>query len=183
MKPAERARMHVARGTPNLTRRISNETQRYVNHRVSALDPLLFVSPGGRHRPRVRTGRALRTSLGACSSWSSGCTERWCSPNGDRGTVIMLLGSLLSSGRPRPPHEGEGCRHRGRIANSSGDFFFVWTLHRARRDRALLRHPLSARTVEPAMAPRGIENNMKRFSDAGIRLKLLLVEGSLAGKT
>ena len=26
------------------------------------------------------------TNLMRCSSSSSGCTERWCSPNGDRGT-------------------------------------------------------------------------------------------------
>jgi hypothetical protein len=33
-------------------------------------------------------------SLG-CSSWSSGCTERWCSPNGDRGTSSSSSGRSL----------------------------------------------------------------------------------------
>src|SRR6266545_6295998 len=47
------------RHNTNLTRRISNETQRYANHRVSALDPLRHVSPGGRHRLRDVTGKPL----------------------------------------------------------------------------------------------------------------------------
>ena len=44
------------------------------------------------------------------------------------GYIIMLLVSLLAVGRPYRPHEGEGCRRHRRIANSSGHFFFVWTL-------------------------------------------------------
>src|ERR1039457_4150766 len=44
----------------NPTRRISNETQRHVNRRVSALDPLPDVSPDGRHRPRDGKGRGLK---------------------------------------------------------------------------------------------------------------------------
>jgi hypothetical protein len=31
----------------------SNETKRYVNHRVAALDPPVHVSPDGRHHARV----------------------------------------------------------------------------------------------------------------------------------
>src|SRR4030095_8357490 len=38
-------------------RRVSNETQCYVNHHVSPLDPLRYVSHGGGHRSRVRAGR------------------------------------------------------------------------------------------------------------------------------
>ena len=81
------------------TRRISNETQRYVNHHVSALDPLLYVSPGGRHRPRDSSREALKPHW-RCSSWSSGCTERWCSPNGDRGTSSCSSGRSLRRASP-----------------------------------------------------------------------------------
>src|SRR5215467_11457031 len=35
----------------HLTMRVSNETERYVNHRVSTFDSLLYISPCGRHRP------------------------------------------------------------------------------------------------------------------------------------
>ena len=38
---------NVATGTHKPNKDESNETKRYVNHRVSALDPLLYVSPGG----------------------------------------------------------------------------------------------------------------------------------------
>ena len=69
----------------------------------------------------------VSTSLG-CYSWSSGCTERWCSPNGDRGTVIILLGSLLGLVVPVIHMMGKGVGVGGNIAKSSGAFFFVWTL-------------------------------------------------------
>src|SRR6267378_937909 len=42
-----------------------NETQRYVNHHVSALDPLHDVSPDGRHHPRDGLGRGLKPVWGA----------------------------------------------------------------------------------------------------------------------
>ena len=67
----------------------------------------------------------LQTSL-RYPSWSSGCTERWCSPDGDRvhhhpPRVAPWVG------RPCRTHEGRGLVG-GRIANSSGNFFWVWTL-------------------------------------------------------
>jgi hypothetical protein len=31
----------------------------------------------------------LSNLIGGCSSPSSGCTERWCSPNGDRGRRLV----------------------------------------------------------------------------------------------
>ena len=69
------------------------------------------------------------------------------------GYIIILLGSLLGLGVPVIHMMGKGVGVGGNIAKSSGAFFFVWTLIAARRDRALLRHPLGARTVGPAMAP------------------------------
>ena len=78
----------------NPTRRISNETQHHVNHRVSALDPLADASHYGRHRPWDIEGRDLKHCVGS-SSWSC-CTGRSCSPNGDRGTS-----SCCSSGCSR----------------------------------------------------------------------------------
>src|SRR5271156_6471998 len=43
----------------NLTRRISIETQRYVDHRVFAVGPLHHAAHGGRHRPRDGAGNAF----------------------------------------------------------------------------------------------------------------------------
>jgi hypothetical protein len=43
------------------------------------------------------------------------------------GYVIMLLGSILASGVPFIHMRGAGLVG-GRIANSSGVFFWVWTL-------------------------------------------------------
>jgi hypothetical protein len=75
------------------------------------------------------------------------------------GYVIILLGSLLGLGVPVIHMMGNGVGVGGTIAKSSGAFFFVWTPHRARRDRALFHHPLGARTVEPAMGPAPVVHN------------------------
>src|SRR2546421_536594 len=80
------------------------------------------VTPG-LGRPR----QGARPSLW-CPSWSSGCTERWCSPNGGRG-IIMLVVSLLASGMPVIHVMGAGGVFRGQIAKSSPAFLFVWALH------------------------------------------------------
>src|SRR5882762_2649011 len=53
-------------------------------------------------------------------------------------------------GRPRHPHERGGSRLRDHPQR--GFLLHLDTPH-ARRDRALLRHPLGARTVEPATGP------------------------------
>ena len=125
--------------------------QRYVNHHVSALDPLLNVSPDGRHRPRVRTGRALKHSFGILIVvvWLYGTLVL----AGRRsGYIIILLVSLLASVIPYHPHEGSGtCRRQDRQLQRK--ILLGLDAPRDRRDRALLRHPLGARTVEPAMAP------------------------------
>ena len=44
------------------------------------------------------------------------------------GYVIILLGSLLGSGIPVIHFMGKGVGVAGRIGNTSGAFFFVWTL-------------------------------------------------------
>src|ERR1035441_1092281 len=44
------------------------------------------------------------------------------------GYVIMLLASLLSLGIPVLHMMGKGVMHGSRVANSSGAFFFIWTL-------------------------------------------------------
>jgi hypothetical protein len=43
------------------------------------------------------------------------------------GYIVILVGSLLASGLPLIHMRGSGLAG-GRIANSSGAFFFVWTL-------------------------------------------------------
>ena len=44
------------------------------------------------------------------------------------GYVIMLLASLLSLAIPVLHMMGKGVMHGSRVANSSGAFFFIWTL-------------------------------------------------------
>jgi len=53
--------------------------------------------------------------------------ERSCLQNDDRGYIIILLGSLLGLLMPLAHITGAGLVG-GRIANSSGIFFGVWTL-------------------------------------------------------
>ena len=67
------------------------------------------------------------------------------------GYIIILLGSLLGLLMPRP-HEGGGT-YRRQDRQLQRNLLLGLDAHHARSDRALLRHPLSARTVEPAMAP------------------------------
>src|SRR6267378_1526589 len=109
---------------------MSNETQRYANHRVSALDPLHDASPDERYRPRqgrdgrgrglnprggAHPGRLVVRNVGARRTRS--------------GYIIMLVGSLLASGMPVIHVMGAGGVFRGQIAKSSPAFLFVWTLH------------------------------------------------------
>ena len=49
--------------------------------------------------------------------------------------------------------KGAGGIVGGEIGKSSEAFFFVWTLLALGVTRDVLRRPLGARTVEPAMAP------------------------------
>ena len=55
--------------------------------------------------------------------------------------------------RPLHPHEREGCRRRQQTRRYQRTLLFRLDAARDRRARTVLRHPLSARTVEPAMAP------------------------------
>jgi len=55
----------------------------------------------------------------------------------------------LFVGRPRRPHEGEGCRRHQQDRQFQRTLLFRLDADRDRRDRALLRHPLGARTVKP----------------------------------
>src|SRR5437773_2027541 len=132
--------------------RISNEEQPYVNHHVSAPAPLSYVSPGGRHRVRVGAGRARKPHYG-------GALLRRLAVR-DAGACRTAIGVhyhvplvALFTGRPLRPHEGEGCRRRQQARRYQRTLVFRLDAARDRRARALLRHPLSARTVEPAMAP------------------------------
>jgi biotin transporter BioY len=60
------------------------------------------------------------------------------------GHVTMLLVGLFAAVMPVMHMRGA---HYGEIAKSTGGFFFVWTLWRARGRHF---HPLGARTVESA---------------------------------
>jgi len=109
----------------NPTRKSSNETQGHINQHVSALDPLLRISLGGRHRPREGDGRRLRpVGVLILVIWLYGTLVL-----GERRSayVIMLLGSISGLGVLVIHMRGAGLVG-GRIANSSGVFFWVWTL-------------------------------------------------------
>ena len=81
------------------------------------------------------------------------------------GYIIILLGSILGSGVPVVHMIGKGLVG-GRIANSSGIHFWVWTLITL-QVTAIFSLILSARGLwGPAMASRRIERNMKALSDA-----------------
>src|SRR5450755_4617783 len=92
------------------------ETQRYVNHRVSALDPLLDVSPDGREN--AAAGGPILVI------WLYGTLVR---AERRSGYAIILLGSLLGLVGPVIRMKGAGVG--GAIAKSSGACFFIWTLH------------------------------------------------------
>jgi len=66
------------------------------------------------------------------------------------GYIIMLLGSIGGLGVLVIHMRGAGLVG-GRIANSNGVFFWVWTLLALGVTATLVCHPLCARTVEPAM--------------------------------
>src|SRR5208282_4932192 len=127
----------------SVTRRISNETQRYVNHRVSALDPLLYVSPDGRHRPRDGARNAFKPHCGAhpgrVAVRNAGAGRKAIGIRDHPPRVAPWVG------RPCHPHEGGGGRRRDRQVQRS--LLLYLDTPRARRYRALLRHPRSARVM------------------------------------
>jgi len=90
----------------------------------SALSILFLRFTCGRHRPGMEPGKL--TNLTAVPILSSGCTEH-CARRTAIGYIITLLGGLFSC-RPHRPHEGKGVGLTSSIGNSSGHFFFVWTL-------------------------------------------------------
>src|SRR5205807_2065412 len=129
------------------------EKQRHVNHLVSALAPLSYVSHGGRHRVRVGAGRARKPHYG-------GALLRRLALR-DTGALRATLGVYhhapsvaLFVGRPLRPHEGaEGRWRRQQARQYRRTLLFRLDAARDWRAWALLLHPLRARTVEPAMAP------------------------------
>src|SRR5262252_6898068 len=131
--------------------REKDETERYVNHRVSPLDPLHDDSPDGRHRP----------GNGARDPFKPHCAAHYCRPavrNAGAGRKAIgvrhhppRVAPFVA--RPRHPHEGGGSRRSDRQVQRS--LLLCLDTPRARRDRALLHHPLGARTVGAfAMADR-----------------------------
>ena len=67
------------------------------------------------------------------------------------GYVIVLVGSLLGTVVPISSHDGYGTCWREDWPHPLSPLLGLFELP-ARRDRALLRHALGARTVEPATA-------------------------------
>src|SRR6185437_7846054 len=129
----------------NLTRRISNETKRDVNHRVSALDPLADASHYGRHRPWDIEGRALKHCVGR----SRGVAVR------DAGARRTAIGArhhaargVVRGSHARHAHEGGTLRRDSQVRRRL--LLSMDTLG-ARRTRG--PHPLGARTMEYATGP------------------------------
>ncbi len=124
----------------NPTRRISNETQPHVDHRVAALDLphdaslATIPSTPGPGRPKQGAQPSLR-----CPSWPSGCTERWCSANGGPGTSSCSVGSLLALGMPSCTRWSGGF-FSGAIAKSTQPSFSL-DVSRARRDWVVRPRP------------------------------------------
>ncbi len=91
-----------------------------------ALDPLLHASLRGRHRPGDGAGK-LRSLIAVPISvvWLYGTlvlAER------RSGYIITLLLGLLSFVVPIVHMKGKGVGVASSLVNSSGHFFFVWTL-------------------------------------------------------
>src|SRR5438105_1221634 len=136
----------------NLTRRISNEKQLYINHHVSAPAPLSYLSPGGRHRVRVGAGRALKPGghgahLRRLAVRDAGACRTAVGVHHHVPLVALFIGC------PLRPHDGEGRRRRQQAHQYQRTLLFRLDAARDWRAWWLLRHPLGARTVEPAMAP------------------------------
>ena len=119
----------------------SIETQRYINYHVSALDSLGYLSHVGRHRPRVRKGRRLKPHYRAHVRRLAVRNPR------ARRTPIRvhhhppLLAPFV--GRAYHSHERERCRYREQHLQFERRLLLYLDADRARRDRALLRRPLS----------------------------------------
>src|SRR6266480_5084432 len=101
----------------------SNERQGHIKHHISALDRLHDISLGGRYRPRDVSGRRLRPR------WSAHPDRLAVRNTGARGTAIGVRDHAPRVDRwvGRPCHPHEAGLVGGRIANSSGVFFWVWT--------------------------------------------------------
>src|SRR6266581_9148603 len=80
-------------------------------------------------------------------------------------------------GPPRHPHEGVGRRDRRHQVRRS--LLLRLDTHRARRDRDLLRHPLGARTLEPATGPADDSSDLATVS-VSMLLPIHLAAGELA---
>src|SRR5882724_1290507 len=157
--------MCLTEGHTQIQWRISNEEQPYVNHHVSAPAPLSYVSPGGRHRVRVGAGRARKPHYGgallrrlAVRDAGACRTAIWIHHHAP--SVALFVGRSLRS------HEGEGRRRHQQARQYRRTLLFRLDAARDWRARALLRHPLGARTVEPAMAPAAVvqPSNLTRES-------------------
>ena len=86
----------------------------------------LYVSPDGRHRPRVRKGRGLKphccAHLCRLAVRNAGARRTAIGVHHHPPRVAPWLGV------PVIHMMGKGVGVGSRIANSSGAFFFVWTL-------------------------------------------------------
>src|SRR5262249_57961390 len=117
---------NVMSGTNKANKGESDETKLYVNHRVVAVDPLLYVSPGGRHCPRDGAGNAHKPHSGAdlCPLAVRNI--------GTRGTSIRVHHypprGLFSFVVPLAHMRGNGVGVTSRLANSHRPFFFLLTI-------------------------------------------------------
>src|SRR5207244_12983245 len=129
-----------------------NEKQRYVNHHVSALAPLSYVSPGERHRVRVGAGRARKPHYGGALLRRLAVRDA-----GARRTAIWVHHHVplvaLFIGRPLRPHEGEGRRRRQQARQYQRTLLLRLDSDSDWRVRAILGHPRRAPPAAPAMAP------------------------------
>src|SRR6185295_4021895 len=118
---------------------------------VTALDPLLLTALGGRSRPRDRAGNHLclwgPAHPGGLALRNAGARRAaiGADPHSARGDPCIW--------RPCPPHAGSGTYRRPDRRQLQRRPLLGLDEHRAWRERDVVRHPLGARTVEPAAGP------------------------------
>lgn len=152
-RPFSNWKAAIALKNTNLTASQENtiETKRFVNYSVAALDSLLYASPGGRHCPRLRKRRRLKpcgcADLCGLALRNAGARRAQIRiPYHPPRIATRDVGPGYSHERKRRGHcEWHRQLQRGLLLHLDAD--------RPRRDRALLRGPLGAGTLEPALAP------------------------------
>src|SRR5947209_5032614 len=130
---------------------MSNETEPSVNHCVPALNSLHHASLGGRHCLWIRAGNGRKPH-----SRPHRCRLAVRDASARRTAVgVHHYPPRIAPfvGRPHRSHAGQGRRRREPDGEHQRTLLLRVDAARARRDRVVRRHLISARTVESATGP------------------------------